>query len=237
MSSLSMFASDSDRGACPERSARPQSALSKLWSGLLPNVILPLIVYRIATGHGVAQAPAFAVAGVAPAALASWSWLVQRRINVLAVAGLLGSAAGLMLALVSHNVLLVEVKESLLFALFGLACLGSLLLPRPLSFFISRSFRSRVDPAAGRAFDSRWQDAEFRRRQRTVTAVWGTAALAFTVVRTVLAFLLPVASFLVAAPTLAAGTAALLILWTVRFARSEEKQPPAGAEGREEVQQ
>lgn len=55
----------------------------------------------------------------------------------------LGTAA----SLISGSVFFALVKDSFLTATFGLLCLGSLLVQRPLAFYLIRQFIAGHDPA------------------------------------------------------------------------------------------
>jgi len=126
---------------------------------------------------------------------------------------------GVAASLISGDPRFVLVKESLLTGVFGLACLVTLLLPRPLMFYFGRQFAGGGDPVRAAAFESMWQYERFRAVNRNMTVVWGVAYLVEAAVRVVLSFLMPIPVFLVISPILAIGVTIALISWTMAYAR------------------
>ena len=64
---------------------------------------------------------------------------------------------------------LLLVRESLITAVFGLACFFSLLLPRPMMFYFARNFIAGTDPARQARFNTAWQFPEVRFCPRLIT--------------------------------------------------------------------
>ena len=86
-------------------------------------------------------------------------------------------AIGTATSLISGSVFFALIKESFLTAAFGLICLGSLLLERPLMFYIIRQFVAGDDPARLAWWNGLWQSPDFRATLRFVTMVWGIVYL------------------------------------------------------------
>jgi hypothetical protein len=86
----------------------------------------------------------------------------------------LSLAIGTAASLTSGSVFFALIKDSFLTATFGVLCLGSLLVDRPLMFYINRQFVAGDDPVRLEWWNGLWQYPRFRAAQRLVTAVWGT---------------------------------------------------------------
>jgi hypothetical protein len=118
---------------------------------------------------------------------------------------------------------LVLVRESFVTVLLGAACLISLLVPRisprPLMFYVIRYFATGNDPSRATAFDSRWQNAAFRRYIRNVTLVWGIVYLIEFPVRLYLVYTLSVKQFLAIAPIFFYAVLFGLIAFSISYGR------------------
>ncbi len=185
-------------------------------SGVFLNAVIPFLIYRVTTGQGVPELPALLLAGIVPAADLAWGWLRTRRVSGIALAALGALLVGLVLGLVSNNPFFLLIRDSFVYGLFGLVCWGSLLLARPVSYYLGRYVAARRDLAGGQSYDDRWPDPAFRHRQRLVTFVWGMGLLGLVVLRTLLATFVPVSWFLTLGPGMTLVIAGGLVLWTWR---------------------
>jgi len=129
---------------------------------------------------------------------------------------LLGICAGAIAILAGGSPRLLLMRESFFTALFGLACFGSLLLPRPMMFYFGRYFMAGRDPARRRRYEAGWALPEVRFASRLVTVVWGSVYLGEFATRVTLIFLVPVGWVLVISPLLLGSVTLVTIVWTFR---------------------
>ena len=199
--------------------------------GLLPsiviNAVLPLLLFQVLTGRGVATLQALLWTSSFPLAGIAVDWARSRRLNGIGLISLVLIALGILTSLISGNVRFFLVKESFGTATFGLICLGSLLLPRPLLFYFGREFASGGDAARAAWFSSLWQHERFRHGMRLMTTVWGLAYVAEALVRVGIALVAPPSLVLVVSPVLAFGVTALLIIWTMRYSAAMRRRGEA----------
>jgi hypothetical protein len=100
----------------------------------------------------------------------------------------------------------------------ALAVLASLLLQRPLPFYVTRQF-ALGQPVEAARFDALWSDARFRSSQRVLTAMCGGALMADALVRAAPALALPVSTFLLLSPVVDFAVAFGLIRLGWAYAR------------------
>jgi hypothetical protein len=155
------------------RAADLRHLLGRIPSGVVINLVVPVLIYRFLTNHGATDLAALLVAGVVPAVDVAWGWLRNRHVSAIGLVALGTVAAGVVAGLLSNNPFFVLIRDSFVFAVLALVCGGSLLLPRPLSFVLGRAAAGARGQAAAQAYAARWDDDAFRRRQRAVTCVWG----------------------------------------------------------------
>jgi hypothetical protein len=217
----------------PSRSGQGISLRSQLPS-LLVNAVAPVLAYQVLTNLGVSSMTALASSAIFPVLGTGWSFARTRRPDIIGVVSLTFILVGVATSVVSGDPRFVLVKDSLMTGLFGLLCLGSLVLvPRPLLFYFGRQFSSGGDPARAAAFESMWQYPHFRAVMQVMTIVWGVGYLIEALVRVGLSFLLTIPVFLIVSPLLAFGVTIGLISWTVAYARTKTRRRAAelGATG------
>ena len=187
---------------------------------LLPNVILPWVIYQIMTAQGFSTIQSLMATAVAPLAATLYGWLRDRRVDALGIMTLAFVVVGLVTSLISGDPIFYLVKESLLTGVWGLIMLGSLLARRPLTFYFGRQFMSGGDAERAAWFDRLWeQKAGFRALQRQMSVMWGLGLIGEALVRVVLVYVLPISVFLVVSPTMGLGVTGLLMLATMQLAK------------------
>ena len=199
----------------PASGQRP--GLRSFLPSLLVNAVAPFVAYQVLTGTGV---EALQTAAVFPIVGVARGYVRTRRADIIGVVSLVFIVVGVVASLISGDPRFVLIKESLLTGVFGLVCLASLLLPRPLMFYFGRQFMTGGDPLRAAEFESKWQYPHFRTANRVITLVWGLAYLVEAAVRVALSFVLPITQFLLVSPIRAIGVTVALISWTMAYARS-----------------
>ncbi len=183
---------------------------------LIFDVAVPIIVFNALTRYGVSTLWALVAGGLSPAINNLRVWARSRRLEPLGVIVMTFLAIGTATSLISGSVFFALIKESFLTATFGFICLGSLLVQRPLMFYINRQFVAGEDPARIEWWNSLWEYPNFRAAQRLVTAVWGIVYLVEAALRVGFALVLPPAQVVTLSPLMAFAVLIALIAWTRR---------------------
>lgn len=122
---------------------------------------------------------------------------------------------------------LLLLRESLFTGAFGLACFGSLLLPRPMMFHIGEHFLAGRDALKRRRYQISWVLPEVRFTSRLITSVWGGVFVGEFAIRMLLIFFAPVSWVLVISPMLLGSLTLVTIFWTFGYAkRARERALP-----------
>ncbi len=188
------------------------------------TVVLPVIAVNVLQARGVGIVTALAISAVFPALETAATWIRVRYLDALGAISLTFIALGVGASLLSGDVHFALAKDSFFTGIFGLIFLGSLLGPRPLMFYISRTFNTGGDPGRKAMWSERWAFPRFRQVMRIMTTVWGVAFLSEAVVRIVLVYVVPVSAAIVVSPLLATAVLAALMLWTLRYAKMAERR-------------
>jgi len=198
------------------------SPLRFLGRGLFIDVALPWLTLRVLEGYGASTVWALAAAALFPGASIFFSWIYGRRVEAIGIAVFATILLGIAMALISDEVRFGLLRAAPAFGLFGLACLASLLTPRPLMFFVARHFQTGGDPAKAAEWNARMQGAGFRNAMRVITGVWGLVCALEALLGFAIAFLLPVHAAIVAEPAIGIASVAGLLIWTAAYARARQ---------------
>jgi hypothetical protein len=198
--------------------------------GMLPSLLLnagaPFVAYQVLTGNGVSTAQALTISAVFPVIGIGVGFIRTRTADIIGLVSLAFIVVGVVTSVISGDPRFILIKESLLTGVFGVVCLVSLLMPRPLMFYFGRQFAGAGDPARSAAFDSMWQYEGFRKVNRRMTLVWGVAYVLEALLRVALSFVLAIPVFLIVSPVLALAVTVGLISWTMAYARRSAQRRP-----------
>jgi hypothetical protein len=195
-------------------------SLRAIAPGAVGGGLVPLAVYYLVRSHVSGDAPALMIAGAPAAAWVALQWARKRAIDPIGSIVLFGFAAGIVSSvLLGGSAFVLKVRDSAFTAMFGLACLASLLAPRPVMFYIGRALSAGDEPAKLAAYDELWTMPTAPRTFRIITAAWGFGLIAEAGLRVVLAETLPTGPFLAASPALAGVVLGGLFAFTVWFSR------------------
>ena len=201
-----------------------------LYRSLLISVVLPLaLVLILQHRFAMPLITALAISAVFPLGEIVWTWTQRRRLEPLGAMMLVIIAGGIVMSLVSGDVHFALVKESLGTFMVALFFLGSLLGRRPMIFLLGRQFSTRGDPVRVAAWDARWEFPAFRRAMRLMTAVWGCGYLVDAIARAVAAYTLPPNVVVVLSPVSMIGMTALLVVFTLSYARRAQRNARTSA--------
>jgi uncharacterized membrane protein len=200
---------------------------------ILVNLFLPWLVYRLTL-------PALGSLGALYASAAPpliWS-LVEfakvRRVDALSVVVLLGIGLSIALMAVGGSTRVLLVRESLVSGLIGVVFLFSLLRERPIIYYLARATIARQQADGVSRFEHVWNERPLLRANlRMMTAIWGAALTAETVLRCWLAWHWPVERSLIVLPIISYTIYGVLMGWTVwmqKQMRARERAAPPSAE-------
>lgn len=171
---------------------RPRTTGATMIKALAPmvvvDVVLPLATYFLLRETGMGSFWAYLISGVWPLLKLIVGVARTRHVDAFSVLILIFIVLGAVTALVTGDVRTLLVRDSITTGGFGLVCLISLLFARPLLFYIGRTFATDGSPAGYAWWNGLWQYPTFRSSQRVITAMWGIAYVAESILRIVLAY-------------------------------------------------
>lgn len=213
-----------------ERSSRPATTSGVgvqvlSWMQMIVlSVVAPIVIYDVMTGAGVGPVVALTVSSVGPLLDIGITWARARRLDEFAVVVLAFLVLGVIVSLIFDDPRLLLLKEAAITGVIGLLALGSLVVaPRPLMFYFGRRFATGGDPARIEWWNGLWRYAGFRRTQVVITIVWGVVFLAEAVVRGILTYTLSLDTMVVVNNVAPLVIVAALMVWTVLYARRQQR--------------
>jgi hypothetical protein len=145
----------------------------------------------------------------------------HRQIDPLGVLVIGFLVAGITTSLIANNVRFSLVKDSVATGLFGTVMLGSLLAPRPLTFYFGKRFATDGSTEGLAWWDGLWQYREFRHSQRFLTALWGLVYVGEAALRIGLTYVLSTTAMVAVNNFLPLMILVGLIAYTIAYGRRE----------------
>ena len=217
-----------ERSIAPMPTDTPRPPLRGFLWDIALNAGIPLLLYRLAKRYvSASEVVALVIAATFPLAMSAFGLVRRRRLDPVAVIVLLGIVVSGIGVLMGGSPRLLLIRESLFTGALGLACFGSLLLPRPLMFYFGRHFLAGDDPAARAEFDAGWQRPGVRVVHRLITVVWGSAFLGEFAIRIALVYTLPAAAVLVISPIILGVITIGTFTWTFAYVRRVRQRAEA----------
>jgi hypothetical protein len=187
------------------------------------DVAGPLALYNMLRSAGLTAVMALLLSGVFPALGVTVGILHNRRLDVVGVLVIAGIAVGVGLGLASHSAELVLAEGSVPTTIFGVACLASLTVRRPLMFSFALEFTG-PGTAKGREMTRLWHHKGFRRIWRVITAVWGAGFLLEAALRVVIVYNAPAGTALASSKVMPFVFAAILSAWTAAYGTLQKRK-------------
>ena len=192
---------------------------SIVWSIVL-NAIIPVILYKLTKRYvSRSEFTALVAATSFPLGKSIFDLARSGRVDPVSIVVLLGIATDGVALLFGGSPRLLLIRESLFTGAFGLACLVSLLLPRPMMFYFGRHFIAGTDPQRQARFNASWQLSEVRFCNRLITTVWGCAFVAELILRIILIYSVSVATVLIISPLLLGTLTIITMIWAFSYGR------------------
>jgi hypothetical protein len=198
----------------PKESVRLHRMVSSLAWDVGPSVV----AYYGARALGCSDYVSLLAGTVASALRLIWVAVRDRRVDAFAMFLMVLFGVGLALTFVTGDARFVLVKDSLTSFLAGLFFIGSCALGRPLTYYAAQRF---AGPAGAAELRVRFVNPAVRRRYYVSSLVWGGGLLAESLLRIPLVLALPIDVAVGASTVLMIVAYALLIGWTIRFAKRD----------------
>ncbi|CAG4919629.1 VC0807 family protein [Paraburkholderia gardini] len=187
---------------------------------LVVNLALPWLAYRLAAPHW-GETGGLIASAVPPVIWSVVELARFRRVDALSVLVLLGIVLSIAAMAAGGSPRMLLLRESLVSGAVGVAFLVSLVMRRPLVFYLARATVAREKADGAAQIDALWHARPaFASALRLMTLVWGAGLTVETALRAFMAMTWPVERFLVVSPFVSYGIYGTLLLWTLWYRKS-----------------
>jgi hypothetical protein len=152
------------------------------------DVVLPLITYFALRAAGVGEFASYLISGIWPLLKLILGAVRKGSIDAFSILILIFIVLGAVTALFTGDVRTLLIRDSITTGGFGVVCLVTLLMARPLMFYVGRAFATDGSPEGIAWWNSLWHYPGFRHTQRLITGMWGVAYVLEAILRIVLAY-------------------------------------------------
>jgi hypothetical protein len=153
-------------------------------SAIFINFALPWLAYRLAHAHW-GQAGALLASALPLIAWMTYDMVRHQHFDALTCIVLIGIVLSLATVTMTGVPQELTIEEPLVSGMIGVAFLVSLVLPRPLVFYLARSTMARTSMQSASDFERDWRESPtLAPRIRLMTLVWGIGLVAENAIRT-----------------------------------------------------
>lgn len=184
---------------------------------LVVNGALPYAIYKFLAPHyPPTSVIPFVYASVFPVVGLAANYIRSRVIDMIAVIALLGLGYAAIVELLSSDIRLAMIMHSTQGFVIAALFLGSVLIGKPIIFYIARQFATGNDPVFRRQFTMA-NDYDGGRACRNATLVWVVGLIGLGIGGNVLARTLSAADYLLFSNVMSIGVNVMLVVWTIRY--------------------
>jgi hypothetical protein len=142
-----------------------------------------------------------------------------RRLDAISVTVVSGILLTVGATFMGGSARLIQIRDALVTGAIGVMFLATLLLEKPMIFYLARATMAR-DTVAGEAeFEAMWLRPGVPRIFRVLTAVWGVGLILQTALMCYLAWIWPIQRYLLLSPYIGYGIFGLLMAWSLWYRR------------------
>jgi hypothetical protein len=186
---------------------------------LVVNFALPCVIFSYAKPK-FGDVHALMISSAPPILWSIVEFVRRRRVDALSIIVLLGIALSLAGYFGGGGVKFLQLRERLVTAAIGLVFLGSVLIGRPLIYYLALAgMRRRGSHQEADDMASRRELPMFKQTMMIMTLVWGFGLVIEAAIAATLVFFVPIKTFFLINPIIGYSIAGLLTAWTWWFAR------------------
>lgn len=198
--------------------------ISLIWNIAL-NATIPVACYFFVKRFvSPSELTALIGATAFPVSKSAYDLIRSRELDPVAMIVLLGIVTSILALFLKGDPRILLIRESFITGAFGIACLISLIFPRPIMFYFARFFMAGKDPKRREAFNASLQDPAVLRGHRLVTLVWGLVYAGEFLVRIIMVYSLATPVVLIVSPFISGFATIFTIIWTFGYAKKIRKR-------------
>jgi hypothetical protein len=152
-----------------------------------------------------------------PLIWSSYELIKTRRLDAISVVVVASILFTLAATAMGGSARLIQIRDALVTGVVGLIFLFSLLLKRPIIFYLARATMARHTAEGAADFEQVWNKPGVPKLLKMLTAVWGAGLVGQTAIMCWLAYIWPIGRYLLVGPVIGYGIFGVLMLWSLWY--------------------
>ncbi len=181
---------------------------------ILANFLAPWGVYEALSGR-FGDTNALIASAASPLLLVLYELAKTRRVDAVSVVVVSAILLTVGATFLGGSPRLIQMREAMVTGAVGLFFLVSLVMKRPMIFYLARAMVARATPGGVEAYEQVWARPGVPQVFRMLTLVWGSGLVLQTSVMCWLAWIWPIGRFLLISPFISFGIFGLLMAWSL----------------------
>jgi hypothetical protein len=183
---------------------------------LAANFLAPWAVYQILDGR-YGDVTALIASAMPPLLWSAYELVKTRRLDAISLIVVTSILCTVGATGLGGSARLIQIREALVTGVVGVIFLFSLLMKRPMIFYLARATMARNTESGAEDFEAMWEKRGVARVFRLMTAVWGVGLVLQTSVMCWLAWVWPISRYLLFSPVIGYGIFGLLMAWSLWY--------------------
>ncbi len=183
---------------------------------LSANFLAPYVVYQLLDAR-YGDVDALIASAMPPLAWSVFELVKTRRLDAISVIVVTSILFTVGATAMGGSARLIQIRDAMVTGVIGVIFLVSLVLKRPMIFYLARATMARNTEEGAAEFEAMWQRPGVPKVFRVLTAVWGVGLVFQTAVMCWLAWIWPISRYLLLSPFVGYGIFGLLMAWSLWY--------------------
>jgi len=166
---------------------------------------------------GYGDTKALIASALPPLLWSSCELLRTRRLDAISVMVVASILFTLVATAMGGSARLIQIRDALVTGVIGVLFLASLVMRRPVVFYLARAMVARGPDAGEAAYEAVWQEPGVPAVFRRLTQVWGGGLVLQTACLCCLAWIWPIPRYLLLSPFISGAMFGALMLWSLGY--------------------
>ena len=188
---------------------------------LIANFVAPYLVYELLEAK-FGDVVALIASALPPLIWSGYELIKTRRLDAISVLVLAGIVFTLVATAMGGSARLIQIRDALVTGVIGLMFLGSLLLEKPMIFYLARATQARNTEEGAKEFETMWLRPAARATFRLMTGVWGAGLVLQTALMCWLAWTWPIGRYLLLSPFISYAIFGGMMAWSFWYGKRRQ---------------
>ncbi len=180
------------------------------------NFVAPYIVYELLSMR-YDDVVSLIASAVPPLLWSIYELIKTRRLDALSVLVVAAIVFTVGATAMGGSARLIQIRDAMVTGLVGVMFLGSLVMKRPMIFYLARATMARNTETGAAEFEAAWEQNGVPGAFRMLTLVWGLGLIGQTAIMCYLAWIWPIGRYLLLSPFIGYGIFGLLMAWSLWY--------------------